>query len=486
MTIRRRLILSFLLIFIIPVLMTLCVVCTTFLGLVFFIQIGNHIAIESPQQFQNITSLSQLAVEHGIRHNKNGRYLDNIFSLISPDGNLVILEKDERRVYSYGNPELEPMIGRLRHDVKAASMPGSFRVTEGEHFYFINSEMVRDHLYTLYFVSYEAPNNTDTRFETALKGMIEFDLFALVLFILLAFWFVSKFLMRHIIPPLRQLQNGAEEIEKGNLSIELKHSGNDEFKPVFTAFNRMAEELSSSLKERIKDEENRKELIASISHDIRTPLTAIKAYVEGLRDHVANTPEKQERYLRVISDKVDVLDRMINQMFLLSKMDIGEKAVPMETLSLGECLKKVLESNRLSWEKQGAVFSFKAAGNTEMTGSPMLLERILENLVSNSIKYKKDEKVHITIQVEGKDQKVHLMVSDDGPGVPPSELPRLTETFYRTDKARSRTENGSGLGLAIVYRAVALMKGSLTFSLADPHGLRADLTFPMKEEKHEA
>lgn len=116
----------------------------------------------------------------------------------------------------------------------------------------------------------------------------------------------------------------------------------------------------------------------------------------------------------------------------------------------------------------------------------MLLERILENLVSNSIKYKKEEKVHITIQVEGKDKEVHLMVSDDGPGVPPSELPRLTETFYRTDKARSRTENGSGLGLAIVYRAVALMKGSLAFSLADPHGLRADLTFPMKEEKHEA
>lgn len=119
-----------------------------------------------------------------------------------------------------------------------------------------------------------------------------------------------------------------------------------------------------------------------------------------------------------------------------------------------------------------------------MEGNLLLLERVVENLVSNSIRYKTEERVHIDIEVKKKDGRAFLSLSDDGPGVPEEALGRLKEAFFRTDKARSRTDKGSGLGLSIVARAVHLMKGRVSFSSREPHGLKVDIVLPL-EDIHE-
>lgn len=288
--------------------------------------------------------------------------------------------------------------------------------------------------------------------------------------------------MGRILSPLGELERGADEIRKGNLSVYLRHTRHDEFTPAIEAFNMMAWRLKRSLEEREEEEEKRKELIASISHDIRTPLTSIKAYVEGLEDHVASTPAMQERYLKVIHRKADILDRMIEQLFLLTKMDIGEKALPLESLDLGKTVEQFIEENRLNWNKNGADFTITADKDIRVRGSPLLLERILENLVSNSIKYKTENQVHMDISVEAEGEKAKLRISDDGPGVPEKALGRLKEAFFRTDKARSRTENGSGLGLAIVERAARLMGGTVDFQNRKPHGLTVVFTLPLEDK----
>ena len=244
----------------------------------------------------------------------------------------------------------------------------------------------------------------------------------------------------------------------------------------------MSKELKKMLLQKEKDEENRKELIASISHDIRTPLTSINAYVEGLLDNVANTPEKQEKYLRIIHKETGVLDRLVEQLFLLSKMDLGDRAVDLRKLDLGQEIQNVIDSDRIAWEQGGAVFHIDIKNNVIIKGNALLTARILENLVSNSIKYKMNDTADIEIGVTEKEGHAVLEISDNGPGVSEESLERLTEAFYRTDKARSKTENGSGLGLAIVARAVSLMEGTIRIHNRKPSGLVVTIEFPLIEK----
>lgn len=355
---------------------------------------------------------------------------------------------------------------------------------DGLKYEYVYKEDIRGDTYFFYMLASHPVDRNDNAIEEAFRNMARFIGIMLVIFIVLTSFFLSRFLIRRILSPLRKLKKGAEEIRKGNLSVHIDHGKDDEFKPAVDAFNLMAGRLKETLEEKERNEERRKELIAAISHDIRTPLTSIKAYVEGLLDHVASTPEMEERYLRVIQKKADVLDRLINQLFLLSKLDIGEKAVPLETLELSSSISRFVEENRLNWEKNGASFILEGMDDFRVRANTLLLERIIENLVSNSIRYKKKDLVHITIRIEKKGDMAEVHVLDDGPGVPEEALSRLKEAFYRTDSARSATDSGSGLGLSIVYRAVKLMKGTLNFRNRKPEGLEAVFTLPM-EEKHE-
>ena len=172
------------------------------------------------------------------------------------------------------------------------------------------------------------------------------------------------------------------------------------------------------------------------------------------------------------------------QLLLLTKMDIGEKALPTESLDLSRVVSQFVEENRLNWGRNGADFHIEAKEAVKVEGNLLLLERVVENLVSNSIRYKTEERVHIDIEVKKKDGRAFLSLSDDGPGVPEEALGRLKEAFFRTDKARSRTDKGSGLGLSIVARAVHLMKGRVAFSSRRPHGLKVDIVLPL-EDIHE-
>ncbi len=155
---------------------------------------------------------------------------------------------------------------------------------------------------------------------------------------------------------------------------------------------------------------------------------------------------------------------MIEQLMLLTKMDVGEKVLPQESINLSHLTKEIIDENKISWEKSGAEFETFLEDNVPIKGSHLLLERIMENLVTNSLKYKTEEKVKIFVTVRKEKGRAIFNLADDGPGVPEEALGRLLEAFYRTDKARSRTENGSGLGLAIVNRAASLIRAFMTFS----------------------
>ena len=171
---------------------------------------------------------------------------------------------------------------------------------------------------------------------------------------------------------------------------------------------------------------------------------------------------------------------MIEQLMILTKMDVGEKVLPQESINLSHLTKEIIDENKISWEKSGAEFETFLEDNVPIKGSHLLLERIMENLVTNSLKYKTEEKVKIFVTVRKEKGRAIFNLADDGPGVPEEALGRLLEAFYRTDKARSRTENGSGLGLAIVNRAASLMHGEIKVENRKPHGLSFTISYPLE------
>lgn len=489
MNIRKSLILSHIVVWILPFFMTFFILASAFAGLMLYASSGNHVMAESGFQFNVISNAVRAVVFHGIRHRESPSSWGWVMEITDPLQNYVILEKNGTLIYQYGNEKYEAerqdILQRgIKENLALENGNRSYSLVDGLKYEYVYKEDIRGDTYFFYMLASHPVDRNDNAIEEAFRNMAKFIGIMLVIFIVLTSFFLSRFLIRRILSPLRKLKKGAEEIRKGNLSVHIDHGKDDEFKPAVDAFNLMAGRLKETLEEKERNEERRKELIAAISHDIRTPLTSIKAYVEGLLDHVASTPEMEERYLRVIQKKADVLDRLINQLFLLSKLDIGEKAVPLETLELSSSISRFVEENRLNWEKNGASFTLEGMDDFRVRANTLLLERIIENLVSNSIRYKKKNLVHITIRIEKKGDMAEVHVLDDGPGVPEEALSRLKEAFYRTDSARSATDSGSGLGLSIVYRAVKLMKGTLNFRNRKPEGLEAVFTLPM-EEKHE-
>lgn len=238
---------------------------------------------------------------HGnLEHPENsaGRWL---ISLLSPKQNLILFTKGNDPIYTYGNKDYLAQLSRIPPDSgwedRGNGRTGTYIRAEDESFYYAKKMTRKDTPYYFYFISnhvYRAYNPGDE----AVEHLFETTMWSIggiiLLIILLTSRFLSSFMIRHIVPPLETLKQGAMEVQEGNLSIRLVHKGNDEYRPVFRAFNLMTEKLSLSLTEQEEEERKRKELIASISHDIRTPLTVIKAYAEGLRDGVADTEEKKE------------------------------------------------------------------------------------------------------------------------------------------------------------------------------------------------
>ena len=489
MTVKSRLLISHLIMFIVPIFMAVIVAAVMLAGALILSRGNNYLYLENISKCTRAAEISCHIFFHGnLEHPENsaGRWL---ISLLSPKQNLILFTKGKDPIYTYGNKDYLAQLSRIPPDSgweeRENGRTGTYIRAEDESFYYARKMTRKDTPYYFYFISnhvYRAYNPGDE----AVEHLFETTMWSIggiiLLIILLTSRFLSSFMIRHIVPPLETLKQGAMEVQEGNLSIRLVHKGNDEYRPVFRAFNLMTEELSLSLTEREEEERKRKELIASISHDIRTPLTVIRAYAEGLRDGVADTEEKKEKYLSVICRRADDLDRMINQLFDLSRLDIGAKAYTEETLDLSAVLHDFIEENRNSFKEKGLILSAETAKHVPIRGSRLLLNRILMNLASNSAKYKTAGEGHLLLHLEKGNNEAVLTVTDDGPGVPETSLRHLFEAFYRTDKARSRTEDGSGLGMTIVQKAAHLMNGTVTAENVIPHGLCVEIKIPLAGE----
>ena len=233
----------------------------------------------------------------------------------------------------------------------------------------------------------------------------------------------------------------------------------------------------------LKEEESRKELLAGISHDIHSPLTSIRAYVEGLLDGIADTPAKQKNYLATIQKKTIEIDQMVRKLFLFSKMELGEYPYSPERMNAVKEIADFVEASAGDYRRQGLeIQTGSMPQEAVIEADPTGFRSILTNLLDNSAKYKDKETgtVSITGRIEG--TNMLLFVDDDGPGVPDEALPKLFDVFYRNDPSRKNPYQGSGLGLAIVWKTMERMGGTIHAENLSAGGLRMALEIPLWKE----
>ena len=303
-------------------------------------------------------------------------------------------------------------------------------------------------------------------------------IFIVFLTILMTNRFLTRFVVLKIEEPLDLLSEGARRLGDGDLDYRIAYDGKDEFAPVCGAFNEMAARLKESVGRTRRDEESRKELLAGISHDLRSPLTSIRAYVEGLLDGVAKTEEAKQRYLRTIHTKAEDIDRLVSQLFLYSKLDLEGAPMEMRLIRLDEFITSFVEEAALDSRTHGLEITAEQLAPVTVSADPGQLRRVLSNILENSIKYKNKEIGHLRITLE---ESGRLVLADDGPGVPEDALPKLFDVFYRSDPARKNPAGGSGLGLAIASKAVHGMGGTIRAYTGPDGGLAIEITLSKEE-----
>ena len=298
---------------------------------------------------------------------------------------------------------------------------------------------------------------------------------------------LAKYITRRIMTPINTLADGVREITSGNLTHRIHYQGGDEFDAVCADFNEMAARLREMVEQKQADENSRKELIAGISHDLRTPLTSVKAYLEGLRKGLATTPEMQEKYLSIIEEKTDDIEYMMKQLFLFSKIDLGAFPLNLETVDIGEKLSELFARFADEYQEMGLKLILKENTNANVRIDTVQFKHILENILGNCVKYcdRGDARAEISCKQTGNDQ-LSIVITDNGPGVPEEMLKKMFDVFYRGDQARNNPAKGSGLGLAISSKIVARFGGTMTAQNGADGGLAMIITLPIQKGANEA
>jgi signal transduction histidine kinase len=293
---------------------------------------------------------------------------------------------------------------------------------------------------------------------------------------------LTQFVSKWITTPIEILVSGVHELRDGNLNFRIEYKNNDEFKSVCNDFNEMAQHLSDMVVARKKDEANRKELIAGISHDLRTPLTSIKAYIEGIEKGIASTPQVQQKYIDTIKRKTADLEHIINQLFLFSKIDIGDFPLKAERVEINLVLNNFLNEAIVEYEDKGLSIMFDENRKKFYTDIDIVQFRnVLHNILQNSIKYKKNEFVKSIIDVNCKENNIVISVTDDGSGVPEESIDKLFDVFYRNDVSRKDPSSGSGLGLAICRKIIERLGGTIHAANPSGSGLAIIIKLPKSE-----
>jgi signal transduction histidine kinase len=273
---------------------------------------------------------------------------------------------------------------------------------------------------------------------------------------------------------VEQLRRGTARLAAGDLGAEVPAEGRDELARLAEDFNRMAQRLAEASDREKEAEKSRRNLVAAVSHDLRTPLTSARALIEAVADGVVEDPETQARYLASARSELEKLGRLVEDLFELSRIDAGALRLNLEAASLGDLISDTLSGFKYQAENRGVSLVGEVADDVDpVLANPPRLQRVLYNLVSNALRHTPADGA-VFLRAEPAGGMVRVEVSDTGAGIAPEDLPRVFESSFRGERSRTRTPtgDGAGLGLAIARGLIEAHGGEISVESRPGHGSR--------------
>lgn len=267
---------------------------------------------------------------------------------------------------------------------------------------------------------------------------------------------ITMWIYRGIVTPIRRLGEAAQNIKEGNLDFTIEAGADDEIGRLCSNFEEMRQRLKDTAEEKLESEKENRELISNISHDLKTPITAIKGYVEGIMDGVADTPEKMEKYIRTIYSKANDMDRLINELTLYSQIDANRIPYNFNRIRAVDYFNDCIEEIGLGLEADhiGLTYYNYAADDVLIIADPEQLKRAIDNIIGNSVKYMDKAHGQINVRVKDVGDFIQVEIEDNGKGIAQKDLAYIFDRFYRTDASRNSQTGGSGIGLSIVKKII--------------------------------
>lgn len=274
---------------------------------------------------------------------------------------------------------------------------------------------------------------------------------------------------------LDDLHGAALRVAAGELGAQVTVRGQDEVADVARAFNLMSRELGEYFRGRERLEAARRDLIAAVSHDLRTPLASIRAMVEAINDGVVSDTQTIHRYLNLVQHESEHLGELIDDLFELSRIESGNLELRLATVPLSELVVETVDALRVQAEERGIELRARCAAVAPLPLDGPRMQRVLVNLIQNALHHTPPGG-QVQIEVAPAGGHVQLAVSDTGEGVAPEDQPFIFDQFYRGEKSRSRDSGGAGLGLAIARGIVEAHRGSIRVESRPGQGSRFVVT----------
>ena len=291
---------------------------------------------------------------------------------------------------------------------------------------------------------------------------------------------VTSYLTQSILHPLKEMNQALEHLKRGELDYEFTGSEDLELRELCTSLEALRLRLQESISGELAREQDQKMLLANISHDIKTPITSIQGYVEGILDGVANTPDMQQRYLCTIRSKAKAIQDMVENLSLYSKLELKRVLYHMERTDIFAFLTQVTDEFVLDLQNNHMALECHIAS----TPAPVKMDReklrrVFSNLITNAIKYKKEDTGSLSITGEATEHGALITFSDSGKGIDSKDLARVFEGFYRGDPSRNNRIEGNGLGLSISRQIVQDHGGKIWIRSELNKGTDVMILFPL-------
>lgn len=260
---------------------------------------------------------------------------------------------------------------------------------------------------------------------------------------------------KNVILPIKRLSKGVEYMKKGDLSYEFIGSGDAELRELFASFEELRLRLQRNVKQELENDDLRQQLLVNLSHDIKTPVTSIKGYVEGILDGVAATDEMRERYMNTIYSKADLIERLADNLSVYSKLEMGKMQYSMTDIDITDFVPKTVSEYEIDLNIAGIDINYDISPKPLIcVGDKENLRRVFTNIITNAIKYKAQGKGCLDISIKSDKAGIRINFADRGRGIPKEDLERIFDGFFRADLSRNSAIPGNGLGLSVCKRII--------------------------------